>query len=320
MNIAIDQLGKVTDEEWICRIKYNSLTIERFLVRSLQRAIDDTKFLERNLESYFEDEDELNTFSNLSTGRVFSTSLDSVNFLRDYAETALKTIMSYTFEVKIGENEDIISVSYPQMTFGKNEDEDRKNIIAWMNKLSVNHPDWEKAADAAILRLVNLPWLKRKDRPLKELDEIFVDTIWQNRKMSDVFKNLGLQHLEDFKKLKIRNAISDFLFWYQKQTVPLFKRMFNMTTMSMASAFGSKSQLIVSSNFVDQKKVTGTFSNVSNGAEGSSYFRLKDKGSIVQNMIYGFTRAISIHENYKYRTNGSPNSIKASNISSDLKD
>jgi hypothetical protein len=96
--------------------------------------------------------------------------------------------------------------------------------------------------------------------------------------------------------------------------------MFNMSTMSMSSSFGSKAQLIVSSDFEESKKLSGTFLSVAPSAEGSSYFRLKEKGSIVQNMIYGFTRAITLKENYKYRLNGSPSSIKASNIASDLRD
>jgi hypothetical protein len=320
INIAVDQLGKVTDDEWICRIKHNSLTIERYLVRALQFTSDDPKFFDSNFRDSFQDDDEVKKFLGLDVSKIFTTSNDSVAFLREYAQSVLTVIMNKTFEVRIGQNDHIINVSYPKLEFGKTEAEDRQNIIDWMALLSVNHPDWELAADAAILRLINLPWLKRKKDKLTDLDPIFTESIWKDRTLEEVFKNLDLTHLDEFKKLKVRNSVQDFLFWYQKKSVPLFKRMFNMSTMSSSSSFGAKAQLIVLSDFTKLKKSTGEFYTVANGAEGSSYFRLKEKGSIVQNMIYGFTRSIKISENYKYRTNGSPSSIKSSNIAGDMRD
>jgi hypothetical protein len=320
VNIAVDQVGKVTTEDWVCRIKHNSLTIDRFLFRALQQAAHDTSFYDRHLSNSFADEVEKKKFLEQDVAKLFTSSLDSVEFLREYSTTILDEIMSRPFEVKVGTQDHIITVCYPQLKFIDDDKIDRESIIKWMSTLTVNHPNWETAADAAILRLVNLPWLEKRDKPLKDLDPVFRDSIWKDRKLNQVLEQLKLQHLDDYKKLKVRNRISDFLFWYQKMTVPTFKRMFNMSTMSMSSSFGSKAQLIVSSDFEKSKKLTGEFFTVAPSAEGSSYFRLKEKGSIVQNMIYGFTRAIKLKENYKYRLNGSPSSIKASNIASDLRE
>jgi hypothetical protein len=177
VNIAVDQVGKVTTEDWVCRIKHNSLTIDRFLFRALQQAAHDSMFLDRHLSNSFSDAEEKTKFLNQDVSRLFTSSLDSVNFLREYSMTIIDSIMSRPFVVKIGTQNHEITVCYPQLKLIDDDKTDRASIIKWMSILTVNHPDWETAADAAILRLVTLPWLEKRDKPMKDLDPIFLDSI-----------------------------------------------------------------------------------------------------------------------------------------------
>lgn len=319
VNVAIDHLGKVTDEDWICRIKWNALTIQRYLFRGLQKSSRDKDFA----DTYLVKIEDKESFQNQDVSKLINTSQDSVIWIREYAETSLKQIMKHEFEVKVGQANDKITVCYPRLEFENDYDKDRLSIIAWMKKITVNHPDWKLALDAAILRLTNAQWLENRRAKLSTLDPIFDNTPWKDRTLTETFSDTGITHIDDHKKISLRDMCGSFLFHYQKVTLPFLKRIINTSTASNSSSFGSKAQLIVlngAENFETVKKRSRSTLNVSTGAEGSSYFRLKDKSSIVHQLTYGFTRAVSLRENYKYRTNGNPNAIKSSNISSDLRD
>lgn len=317
INVAIDHLGKITDEDWICRIKWNSLTIERFLFRGIQNAAYNDDFA----KTYLHVKD-LDGFKKIANDYLITTSSDSVQWLRDHSFTVLKKLMSTEFQVKIGSGNDRIIVCMPQLQFSNDIDEDRKNIILWMNKITVNHTNWESAINAAIIRLATPYWIDKRDRKLSLIDEMFDNTLWKDVTMSSVLKSLEITHIDDIEGFKLRDATGSFLFYYQKKSLPLFRRIFNMSAANQSSSFGSKSQLIVldSKNFKILDKVKRKINQVSTSAEGSSIFKVKDKSAIVHQMIYGFTRNVEISENYKYRTNGSPNSIKSTNLSGDFRD
>jgi len=319
VNIAIDHLGKVTDDEWICRIKWNALTIERYLFRGLQKSSYDKDFSDTYLVKINDKE----KFQKQDIGKLFNSSQQSVIWIRDYAKTALQNIMKKEFEVKIGQSNDKIMVSYPRLEFSDDIEKDRQAILDWTKKINVNYPDWLSAMDAAILRLTNSEWLEKRRTKLSSLDPIFDGTPWKDRTLSDTFSDTGITHIEDHKAINLRDLCGAFLFHYQKVALPFYKRIINMSNASSSSSFGSKAQLIELNGPDDYELVNKRgrkVLNVSTGAEGSSYFRLKDKSSIVHQLTYGFTRAVSLRENYKYRTNGNPNAIKSSNISSDLRD
>jgi hypothetical protein len=319
VNVAIDHLGKVTDDEWICRIKWNALTIERYLFRGLQKSSHDKDFSDTYLVK-IEDKDK---FRHQDVSKLFNSSQQSVIWIREYAKNVLNDIMKKEFEVKIGTANDKIIVSYPRLEFSEDVDKDKLSIVAWMKKITVNHPDWQLALDAAILRLTDSEWLEKRKTKLSLLDPIFENTPWKDRTLTDTFKDTGINHIEDHKAVNLRDMCGSFLFHYQKVALPFYKRIINTSNAGSSSSFGSKAQLIVLNgpdNFETVKKRSRSVMNVSTGAEGSSYFRLKDKSSIVHQLTYGFTRAVSLRENYKYRTNGNPNAIKSTNISSDLRD
>lgn len=318
MNIAIDHLGKVTDDEWICRIRWNSLTIERFIIRSLQQASKDPDFANVYLTNITNKEE----FQSLDVGRIINSSEDSVLWLRDYAEQALDNIMTREFTVKIGDGNDEIAVCLPQLRFTDDDNVDRANIIIWMNKINVNYPQWKFAINAAILRMINAQWIEQRNVKLKDLDPIFDGSLWKNLTIHDIFNDMNLTHMKDVEGLKLRDQSSSFLFYYQKKSLPLLKRVFNMSTANQSSSFGSKAQLInmEAKNFEYRTKKNRKLLLVKNAPEGSSFFRLKDKSSIVHQMIFGFTRKVRVQENYKYRLNGSPESIKSSNSFSDSRE
>lgn len=317
-NIAIDHLGKITTEEWICRIKWNALTISRFLFRAIQCAVQDVKFQKQYLADI--ENEEMTSFMKTDVGNLILTNNDSVAWIRDFAKSGLQTVMQHEFEVKV--NQVDITVCYPQLKFHSNRDEDATAVKEWMSKLTINHPDWETAADVAICRLTELNWIENRRSTMSELDPIFAGTIWKDRVFADVLKNLGIIHISDFPSINIRNLTSNFTHHYQKMALPIFKRVFNMTESSKGSEFGSMAQLITLRGD-DFTKVKKRFTNLfltKNSIEGSSLFKVKDKSAIVQNMVYGFAKNVEVKENYKYRLNGNPNAIKATNIGNDFKE
>jgi len=318
MNIAIDHLGKITDEEWICRIRWNSLTIERFIFRGLQKASFNSDFA----TTYLPKITNLDAFQKIDVSKVFTSSNESVLWLRDYAEKALTDIMTREFKVTVGDAQDEILVCLPQLRFTNDYDQDRVNILNWMGKLNVNYPHWKFSINAAILRLINAQWIERRSTKISVLDPIFENTVWKDLTLDEVFTNLGLSHMKDVAGLNLRDQSASFLFYYQKRSLPLLKRVFNMSQANQSSSFGSKAQLIImsSENSNVFKKKHHSLNLIKNAPEGSSVFRLKDKSSIVHQLIYGFTRAVRVRENYKYRLNGSPDSIKSSNLASDFKE
>jgi len=318
INIAVDHLGKITEEEWICRIKWNSLTIERFLFRAIISASYNSDFADTYLQ--IKDKD---AFQQIDVDSVITTSNDSVQWLRDRSKIVLKDIMSKEFEVKIGTGNDRIKVCMPQLEFSKDVEVDRANVIAWMNKITVNHVNWETAIGAAIIRLITPQWIERRKSKLSDIDDMFIDTLWKDVTISKIFKDLKIYHIQDIEGFKLRDATGSFLFYYQKKSLPFFKRIFNISSANQSSSFGSKSQLIVltgKNNYRILDKRATKLNLVGSSAEGSSYFKVKDKSAIVHQMIYGFTKSLEISENYKYRTNGSPDSIKSTNLSSDFRE
>jgi len=318
MNVAIDHLGKITDEDWICRIKWNSLTIERFLLRAIKSASYNHDFAKQYLQIK-----DLTKFQNMDCGLMITTSNDSVQWLRDRSKSVLKDIMSQEFKVKIGTGNETVIVCMPQLEFSKDAEIDKDNVIKWMAKISVSHTNWKSAINAAIIRLITPQWIDKRKLKLSQIDEMFVDTLWKDVTIKSIFDELHIVHVDDIEGLKLRDATGSFLFYYQKMSLPFFKRIFNISSANQSSSFGSKSQLIVldgkdNYRFLDKRRTT--LNLVKNSAEGSSYFKIKDKSAIVHQMIYGFTKSVEINENYLYRTNGSPDSIKSTNLSSDFRE
>lgn len=320
INIAIEQLGKVTTDEWICRIKWNSLTIERFLVQAVQEVTINKKFVDQYLSDI--SQDEFKAFQDINVGKMITSSNDSVSWLHEQSQEFLVTTLKENFEVKIGDQNQVIQVSYPHLEFSDDEEKTRANIIEWMTKINVNHPKWESLGDAAFLRLSTINWLTRRSTKLKDLDSIFAESLWQDRKLSEIFDQWKITHLDDHSKFKrLRDHCNNILYHYQKYSLPLFHGIFSLSTANSSSSFGSTGQLIVldQSSFVTAKKKFGNYYVVGQNAFGESIFKVKDKSAIVHQSVFGFTKSVSVKKNNRYIINGGAKSVKASIMNGDFK-
>lgn len=317
---AIDSIGKVELNDYVCRIKYSTQDILRLILRTFQVCDGHPRMtipppipVNWNVIK----EGRKPEWSELDLTEFVSDSNASARWIRDQARSYLDKAYEKEWEIKDGD--DSYLVTYPRLQISTNLENQQRNVYEWVKKLHPKMPDIKVILASGLCTIFQKEWFS--SRALKqvlppdyppELIELFPN-------VKELLKqvNISMLKFEQFEEPLL------LMLQHLQSIQPQLVEMFNMTKQP-SNEFGSAAQFMHYRG-ADLRSTTmlglgDVKYNIFRGeVAGRSFTKLADKGLATSGLIFGFSTKTEVGENYIGKVSGDPNHLRYQYLKSDFR-
>jgi len=322
---AIDNIGKFEYEDKVARIKYNSQDIFRQMMFMCQLMNNHSDFNAMYSSPVTVDGITI-PWDEVDVTKLVITSESSVRWLRDEAANFLNQAYKTTWDASVTTDSGpyVMKVSYPRLEIVADREKQVKNVVAWMALLHPKMPAVAQVVAAGLATCWDLLWFQRLGHKFENIIKGLPKGL-VNRPF-DVLTVLGLYHCDistdDYDGTSYVGFVKE-IHRRNNGMVADFSEMFELARQP-DNKFGSAAQLLPyrpqdlrASTFIGLDSVD--LFKLRSDAQSICVTKIKDKGLVSAGLIFGFSKSVSVIENYIGRVNGDPNSIRSSFLNADIK-
>jgi len=319
---AFSNLGKVEFDEFVVRIKNNTVNIHRQAL-TIAKIFLGHSTTEGRYRDHLRDRIE----EALPYRTVFGDEA-SAQWIRDGSKKALDRLRDIDFPINNAAGVQLYRASYPKLELDKDLIRQRQNVIEWIGKLGPAMPEIVAAVRYGVSTVFEKIWfsLGNFDRAL---NLIWTDLPnWVAWTPHEILTGLDL-HLIRYTQVgheafdTYHTIIQDAFELITSASVSNLSAVFKFAKQP-DDGFGTKAQLVV----VDDKNrvqrgsrwLEGTqYTELAANTFGTSLLKIKEKGLVSSSLIFGLSREVKFDPVFEARLNGSIASVRKAYLSPDFK-
>jgi len=326
---VVSNIGKFELDDYTARLKYGTQDIYRILLGMCKRMNVHKDFHDRYdtpVWNYDDDGERLDPipWHELDPGQVVLPSDSSTRWIKDQAKKFLDKAYEHDWIVQDADGNDI-HVSYPHLSISNNSDKQLRAVAAWMNKLSVHHPDYAKVAAAGICTAWRTIWTQRSDTPFNQLEPDFPD--WYDNTPEALLRLVDVHVWRPSATLMLsgRDTISMIrdIHHTVKSHQGHFAKFLDLVKMP-DDKFGTEAQMfpLDEDDFVSRPMLG--FPEIDYyeqrfDVHSSVIAKFKNKGNAVVGIAAGLSNNVEVSNNFIARVNGNPVTLLRQILSPDFK-
>jgi len=319
---VVDNLGKVSSDQFTVRLEY----VEQDILRNVLRTL-------KGLSAHSQFKDKYITFSGgptwaeLDVEKVLLPSVSSSRWLRDVGKEMLADTAYRTFDAKvtIGGSEVTIKATFPQLKLTSSRQVQLDNIVSWAELINPDLPFSGLLGAAALFQIWQPHYFARLTSKFSLVEPALEDTWLGDLTPLKVLKSAGFL-VADIKRRSLTSNWIEFLSdahaFISGHGRVIFDKFLKLTKQP-DTQFGTFAQLLElddkawssrSARSVPDFKYFDQRSDMS----ATCLFKFNEKALITTSLLFGFSKRVWYTNSQSARLNGNISSTRLAYLSSDF--
>jgi hypothetical protein len=332
LSSALDNLGKISSDQFTIRVEYVEQDILRNSLRLLKTMSRHTQFQARyDPPRRVGEANTISTWALLDVEKIVFASESSARWLRELgktflAETAYRT---FTATVEVENVEYQVQATFPQLRLSSSRSAQLDNIVEWQALMNPALPGAYLLGAAAISQIWTATFFKNPERLISNLEPSLRDTWLGDISVEVLLGHLGVNLIStspgrrDLDKsrfwMQFLRDVHDYLSGHGKVTFDKFLKLAKQPD----TQFGSLAQMME----LDEKAwIVGrargiedfVFQNQGPNMSATSLVKINDKSAVVSGLLFGFSKRVWFSNSQSARLNGAISSARTSYLATDF--
>jgi hypothetical protein len=319
---ALDNIGKITHDDFTVRVEYVEQDIYRNVVRICKVMNSHRDFtgqypLLGGLD-----------WATLDPERFVVPSDSSARWLQNLGRELLSEVSYANFPATVvinGQNVNV-QVTFPHLKQDPSRTKQLEHIVTWLALMNPGLPNLPMLLSAAVFLIWTPLWFDRLTTTFANLDDVFVNTVLADYTPAN-FLDLHHFHVGSFARSPL-NIVGIMTFFadvhsFISNNGPVIFDKFLKLTKQPDNQFGTLAQLLEldSEAWMNSRSRADNnfrFRNQTSDMHAMSLMKLKDKGAVTSALMFGFVTKVKYSNNFSARLNGPIATTRQLFLSSDF--
>jgi len=332
LSSALDNLGKISSDQFTIRLEYVEQDILRNSMRLLKTMSRHTQFHARyDPPRRLGQINPISRWDALDVEKLVFASESSARWLRELGKTLLSETAYRTFPatVHVGDVEYEVQASFPQLRLASSRSAQLANIVEWQALMNPNLPGANLLGAAAISQVWTATFFRNPERVIANLEPALAGTWLGDLTVDFLLAQLDVHLISttptrrDMDKsrfwMQFLRDVHDYISGHGKVVFDKFLKLAKQPD----TQFGSLAQMLE----LDEKAwIVGRargiedylFQNQGPNMSATSLVKINDKAAVVSGLLFGFSKRVWFSNSQSARLNGSITSARTAYLATDF--